>query len=47
MFGYKKLPALAQVLLVLGEMNRIRWEWIFTGKVGGVDGQVYNRGRGV
>lgn len=36
MMGYKKLPALAQALLVLGEMHRRRWEWIFTGKARGV-----------
>lgn len=29
MFGYKKLPALAQVLLVFENLNRLRWEWIF------------------
>ena len=34
MFGYKKLPALAQVLLVIENLHRLRWEWIFTGKVG-------------
>lgn len=39
--GYKKIPALAQILLVFGELNRLRWEWIFTGKVRGVtDGKV-------
>ena len=36
MFGYKKLPALAQVLLVIENLHRLRWEWIFTGKLGGV-----------
>ena len=29
MFGYKKLPALAQVLLVIENLHRFRWEWIF------------------
>lgn len=32
--GYKKLPALAQILLVFENLNKLRWEWIFTGKVG-------------
>ena len=36
--GYKKLPALAQMLLVIENLNKMRWEWIFTGKVGGHNG---------
>lgn len=38
MFGYKKSPALAQVLLVIENLHRLRWEWIFTGKVGAFNG---------
>lgn len=30
----KQLPALAQAMLVLERLNQLRWEWIFTGKVG-------------
>lgn len=38
MFGYKKLPALAQVLLVIENLHRLRWEWIFTEKVNRLNG---------
>lgn len=30
--GYKKLPYLAQVLLVIAHGARKRWEWIFQQK---------------
>ena len=30
----KRLPALAQVMLILERLNQLRWGWIFTGKAG-------------
>lgn len=32
--GYKKLPALAQIILVFENLHRLRWEWVFNGKDG-------------
>ena len=28
----KRLPALAQVMLVLERLTQLRWEWIFNGR---------------
>lgn len=28
----KRLPALAQVMLVFERLNQLRWEWIFNGR---------------
>lgn len=33
--GYKRLPPLAQIMIVFENLNKLRWKWIFTGKVGG------------
>lgn len=32
--GYRKLPALAQIMIVFEGLNRMRWQWIFNGKAG-------------
>lgn len=38
MFGYKKMSAWLQALIVFENLTRLRWEWIFTGKVGASNG---------
>lgn len=36
--GYKKLTAVAQIMLIFERFNQLRWRWIFTGKVGDANG---------